>query len=583
MTAPSGDPTLTGLPRAQSRWLMALARGPVRPMAWACAAPLCAGVLLIVQAWLLARVLGGVVQTGMSGQVMQMWWREFVAMAALVLARAVISGWGEHAGVIASEQIKAGLRRALFAAMLDGGPQWTRARASGELAGAMLEHVEALDGFFSRYLPAMIAATVLPLAFAVVLMPVDVVAGLLLLVTAPLIPLFMALVGWGAQAAGRRHARSMTRLAGFFADRLRGAATLKMFGREQAETQTVADAAKGLAQRTQAVLRIAFLSSAVLEFFAALGVAGMAVYFGLSFLGFLNLRGDPITLQIGLFCLLMAPEAYAPLRQFAAHYHDRSTAQAAVSELARVFGQLPDVRAVAGDAAIPADAQAMVQADADDCVLRLRQHDLIMGVRRIGGIDLILRQGEHLALMGVSGVGKTTLLETIAGLRGDVPDDALTLFDRPLAQWSRADLCTRVAYMGQRPYLFEGTLADNIRVGRADADDRVVRVAAQRACVTEFCDDWPDGLNTRLGPRGQGLSGGQAHRVALARLYLRDPALVLVDEPTAHLDEHTGQRVLDALLSWCEGRALIVVTHADSVAQRCHRQVLMDADGVHPT
>ncbi|RYF56255.1 MAG: ATP-binding cassette domain-containing protein, partial [Comamonadaceae bacterium] len=224
-----------------------------------------------------------------------------------------------------------------------------------------------------------------------------------------------------------------------------------------------------------------------------------------------------------------------------------------------------------------------VQADADDCVLRLRQHDLIMGVRRIGGIDLILRQGEHLALMGVSGVGKTTLLETIAGLRGDVPDDALTLFDRPLAQWSRADLCTRVAYMGQRPYLFEGTLADNIRVGRADADDRAVRAAAQRACVTEFSDDWPDGLNTRLGPRGQGLSGGQAHRVALARLYLRDPALVLVDEPTAHLDEHTGQRVLDALLSWCEGRALIVVTHADSVAQRCHRQVLMDADGVHPT
>ena len=583
MTAPSGDPTSTGLPRAQSRWLMALARGPVRPMAWACAAPLCAGVLLIIQAWLLARVLGGVVQTGMSGQVMQMWWREFVAMAALVLARAVISGWGEHAGVIASEQIKAGLRRALFAAMLDGGPQWTRARASGELAGAMLEHVEALDGFFSRYLPAMIAATVLPLAFAVVLMPVDVVAGLLLLVTAPLIPLFMALVGWGAQAAGRRHARSMTRLAGFFADRLRGAATLKMFGREQAETQTVADAARGLAQRTQAVLRIAFLSSAVLEFFAALGVAGMAVYFGLSFLGFLNLRGDPLTLQIGLFCLLMAPEAYAPLRQFAAHYHDRSTAQAAVSELARVFGKLPDVRAVAGDAARPADAQAMVQADAADCVLRLRQHDLVMGARRIGGIDLILRRGEHLALMGVSGVGKTTLLETIAGLRGDVPDDALTLFDRPLAQWSRADLCTRVAYMGQRPYLFEGTLADNIRVGRADADDRAVRAAAQRACVTEFSDDWPDGLNTRLGPRGQGLSGGQAHRVALARLYLRDPALVLVDEPTAHLDEHTGQRVLDALLSWCEGRALIVVTHADSVAQRCHRQVLMDADGVHPT
>ena len=183
MTAPTSDASLTGLPRAQSRWLMALARVPARPMAWACAAPLCAGLLLIVQAWLLARVLGGVVQGDATVHAVAMWWREFAGMAALVLVRAMISGWGEQAGVMASEHIKASLRRALFGTMLDGGPQFTRARASGELAAAILEHVEALDGFFSKYLPALVAATMLPLAFAVALLPADIVAGLLLLLS----------------------------------------------------------------------------------------------------------------------------------------------------------------------------------------------------------------------------------------------------------------------------------------------------------------------------------------------------------------------------------------------------------------
>lgn len=613
MTPSLSESTADGLPRERSRWLMALARVPAMAMAQACAAPLAAGLLLIVQAGLLARVLGGVVQGDPGVHGLSQWWGEGLAVAALVAVRAMLGGWGEHAGARASESIKFNLRRALFVHMLASGPQWTRERASGEVAAALLEHVDALDAFFSRYLPALIAASVLPLAFAVALMPVDVVAGLLLLLTAPLIPVFMALVGWGAQAAGRRHARALTRLAGFFSDRVRGAATLKMFGREAAETHTIEAAAMGIARRTQAVLRIAFLSSAVLEFFAALGVAGMAVYFGLSFLGFLDLRSTPLSLATGLFCLMMAPEAYAPLRQFAAHYHDRATAQAAASELARVFGSLPSVDTLSARAAptllpvassgpspsqsptpsptpsptatpspspTPSPAGLACATDrsseaAEADAVCMSAVTLSMGTRQMRGIDLAVARGERLAIMGESGVGKTTLLETLAGLRDAPQAGTIMLLGRPLSRWTRAELCQRVAYAGQRPYLFEGSLADNIRLGCPHASDEAVWAAAERAQVTGFCAEWPDGLATMLGARGQGLSGGQAHRVALARLYVRNPEVVLLDEPTAHLDAYTSERVMDALLDWSAHRALIVVTHAESVAQRCDRRLVM--------
>src|SRR5690606_33449925 len=264
------------------------------------------------------------------------------AIAALILARAALAWLGERAGARAAGAVGQGGRLGLFDRRGAHGPQWSRARVSGGLASAIVDQVEALDGFFSRYLPSAVAAAVLPVAFAVVLLPLDIVAGLLLLVTAPLIPLFMALVGWGAEAASRRHLQAFARLSGFFADRLRGLSTLKLYGRAEAEARSVAAASDAVRRRTMAVLRIAFLSSAVLEFFAALGVAGMAVYFGLTYLGFLDVRGSPLTLHVGFFCLLMAPEAYAPLRQFAAHYHDRAAARAAVSQIAAAFDGLPD-------------------------------------------------------------------------------------------------------------------------------------------------------------------------------------------------------------------------------------------------
>lgn len=529
------------------------------------AAPLASGVLLVVQAWLLASVLDAAIarqapRHELAGGIL--------AIAGLMLLRACISWAGERAGADASERIKRHVRQSLFRRLLLKGPHWSRGHAAGELASAVVDQVEALDGFFAKYLPAMAAAALLPVAFSVALLPVDVIAGLVLLITAPLIPLFMALVGWGAQGASRRHLRAFARLSGFFADRLRGLSTLKLHGRAEAEAASVVAASDALRVRTMSVLRIAFLSSAVLEFFAALGVAGVAVYIGLTYLGFLDLRWTPLTLQAGLFCLLMAPEVYAPLRQFAAHYHDRAAALAAVGQIAALFDGLPrEDEAEAGIGRLPGRADR--GGGAAIAVAGLEVLAPGRGQPVLAGAALALSPGEHAALMGPSGIGKSTLIEAIARLRpfrGDIRIDG-----RPLAQWNETDLRERVALIGQKPQLLAGSIADNIRLGRPDASDADVEQAARRACVLEFAQALPQGLDTPLGGRGHGLSGGQAQRVALARLFLRDPGLILLDEPTAHLDDATQGRVLDEILAFAAGRTLLLATHAPAVAARLGR------------
>ncbi|CAB3742075.1 ATP-binding/permease protein CydD [Achromobacter kerstersii] len=535
------------------------------------AAPLVSGALLVVQAWLLASVLDAAIMRDVPRQELL---APILGIAALMLVRACITWAGERAGADAAERIKRHVRQALFSRMVAKGPYWSRGKASGELASAVVDQVEALDGFFAKYLPAMAAAAMLPVAFSVLLLPVDVVAGLVLLITAPLIPLFMALVGWGAQGASRRHLRAFARLSGFFADRLRGLSTLKLYGRADAEAASVVAASDALRQRTMSVLRIAFLSSAVLEFFAALGVAGVAVYIGLTYLGFLDVRWSPLTLQAGLFCLLMAPEVYAPLRQFAAHYHDRATALAAVTQIAVLFDGLPQDEAVAqtriGRAAASASSGAALALTGLTVTAPGR------GLAVLSDAALTLAPGEHAALMGPSGIGKSTLIEAIARLRpsqGDIRIDGI-----PLADWDEADLRGRVALIGQKPQLLAGSIADNIRLGCPDAADSDVLEAARRACVLEFAQALPEGLNTPLGSRGHGLSGGQAQRVALARLFLRDPGLILLDEPTAHLDDATQSRVLDEILAFAAGRTLLLATHSPAVAARFGR-VLRVADG----
>ncbi len=548
---------------AQGRWLNGLAQRHRALLAGVIALPTAAGLLLLVQAWTLASIVHRAVVEGATPATL---WPSATLLGVILIVRIGLGAIGEILSVRFAETIKAGLRRAMFGDLLHRPPVWTAGRSSGALSSALIEQVEALDGYFARYLPAMVQAGLLPLAFAIVIFPIDWVVGVLFLVTAPLIPVFMALAGWGAEAASRSQATALNRLSARFADRLRGLTTLKLFGAAEREIAGVHAASEELRRRTMRVMRIAFLSSAVLEFFAALGVAGVALYIGLTFLDLVSLRGGAeLSLAAGLFCLLMAPEIYQPLRLLAAHYHDRASAKAAVAAIEQELEGLPGQQeSAAARATAPCAVSGPARLEIADLSVRSPS-----GQPVLDRIDLTLEPGDTVAILGASGIGKSTLLESIAGLRpfaGSIRTD-----DTPLGEVAESDLRQRLAVLGQRPRIFAGTIAENIALGRPGACHADLRQAAHRAHVTDYADALPEGLATRLGEDGIGLSGGEIQRIALARIYLRDPGLILLDEPTAHLDAATEAAVLDDLLDFAENRSLLVVTHSLAVAARMGR------------
>lgn len=537
---------------AQRRWLAGVGRQAPTAMFWAVCAPLIEGVFMIVQAWFLANTLDQAIRLQVPPTEL---WPSMLIIAGLIMLRAAINWSGERAASHASETIKQQIRRQLFGALLVKGPAWSKQHPVGQLTVALVDQVQALDGYLQRYLPSLIAAVILPLAIAVVVLPVDWIVTLLFLISAPVIPFFMALIGMRAEAANQKHQKVLSRLSGVFSDRIRGLFTLSLLGRTADEVESVRSASTGLSQTTMKVLRIAFLSSAVLELFAALGVAGVAVYIGLSYLGLLGSYFTGFTLQHGLFCLLLAPEVYNPLRKLAANYHDRATAKAAVHELQQLYGQLPQL-----SADLPLQQSSPVVQFYEQQVDYLVQAQRFTvytptGTELIHNIDFTLERGQQVALMGASGLGKTTFLETVMGLR-------------PHAKGQVRFSCRpdQVVLIGPQPFIGLGTIADFLRVVQPNASDEQLWQALEQAQAAQFVSEQPDGLMTQLGTRGHGVSGGQAHRLALARLFLTDPEVILLDEPTAHLDSETRDAVLHAILQFAQQRCLILATHDEQVA-----------------
>jgi len=548
------------------------------PWLWlAIGAPLLAGALLVWQAWTLADILGQAIEAGASVGALT---PGILLILGLLLTRAALAAIGDRAGTAAAETIKLRVRDALFSHLLARSPRAAEQAQSGAAAAAIIDQVEAFDGFFAHYLPAMIGAAVLPIAFGAIILPLDWLAGLLFLITAPLIPVFMALAGWGAQIATNRQARALSLLSGRFADRLRGLLTLKLFGRAEAETAGIVAASDELRHRTLRVLRIAFLSSAVLEFFAALGVAGIALYVGLTFIDYLHLRSSPLTLELGLFLLLMAPEVYNPLRLLAAHYHDRAAAKAAIGEIEKQLGALPSSPFPLGETSMAkqvSEERGAIGLTLADLTLRTPDSARVI----LENAKLAVAAGEHVAILGPSGIGKSTLLEAIARLRQY--EGEITLDGRALAGWAEADLRARVTMLGQKPRIFAGSMAHNIAIARPGASPAEIRRAAERAHVWPFAGALPDGLDTLLGEGGLGLSGGQAQRIALARIYLRNAGLILLDEPTAHLDAELEQAVIDELKLYARGRTLVIATHSLAVAARMDKAWRIAGEVLLPT
>ncbi|MEN5267049.1 thiol reductant ABC exporter subunit CydD [Stenotrophomonas sp. TWI587] len=555
----------TALRRRRLQWLgglAAAARGKQRLAAFC----IClSGALLIGQAaaiaWLIQAVLVDHRPLADATPVL-------LGLLAVLGIRTLLGSATQAAAGDVADAARLALRERVYQRLLGRGPLWLRQQRTGELGELMLAHADAIENYYSGYQPVRIEVVVVPLLIAIAVAWIDWVIALILLFTAPLVPFFMMLVGWGAEAAGRAQLGELARMSGHFADRIKGLGLLRLYGRGEAELDGVATAAEGVRERTLKVLRIAFLSSTVLEFFASVSVAMVALYLGLSYLGLMSLHAHVPTLGVGMFCLLLAPEFYAPLRRLAAHYHDRANALAAAAEVERLLGELPEAP-VAEDAS-PATARVpeLLEQHAPPVVVRgvsLRplgaHHDVVQQ------LSFQIEPGQRVALVGPSGSGKSTLLEALAGW---LPPREGSIVLRPGLD---------VGYAGQRPYLFHGTIADNLRLAAPGATDAHLRAVAEAAQVMRFAAALPQGLDTVIGERGFGLSGGEARRIGLARLLLRDPQLLLLDEPTAFLDPDTEADLLRTLAAFARGRSVVLATHSETAMRWADTRLTLTAGG----
>lgn len=526
------------------------------------------GLLVIAQAWLLALTIDSVVFNNAGLQQVTPWLWAILGLFAL---RALLGWAAEQAAFRAAVSVKIHTRDHLLRHLLAVGPVTLGEQRTGEMVTTLSDGVEALEAYFARYLPAMTMMALLPLAILVVVFPIDWLSGLILLLTAPLIPLFMVLIGKGAERLNQRQWRKLARLAAHFLEVIQGLTTLKLFNASRREIDNVARISNEYRDSTMAVLRVAFLSSLALEFFATVSIAVVAVS-----IGFRLLWGEMDFLS-GLFILLLAPEFYLPLRSMGTHYHARMEAIGAAERMLHIF----DVEAAASPST-PAPVPNM-----KDTAIHFERVSVVYpnGTRALEDITLDIKPGERLAIVGPSGSGKSTLVNLL--LRFVEPASGQVLLnDTPLRQLDKEEWREQLAWVPQRPHLFAGSIADNIRMARPDASEVDIVLAACRAGAEAFIAELPDGYATRIGEGGSGLSGGQQQRIALARAFLRDAPLLLLDEPTASLDHDNEQRVQEALQQIAERRTLVVIAHRLNTVRNASRILLLEqgriaAQGTH--
>ncbi|MCX7094291.1 MAG: thiol reductant ABC exporter subunit CydD [Methylobacter sp.] len=551
-------------------WLKQQSKTVRKPILLAAIAGISNGLGVIIQSAALAYILQAVMIDKLPWSALM---TPLIVLAAVFILRSVCVYWHQTSGFEAGAQVRTALRQQLSDRFLALGPSAVKQRQSGELAAVTLEQVDALENYFSRYVPQQMIVGVLPIIMIIVVMPVNWVVGLIFLVTGPLVPIFMALVGMGAASANRSQFLAMARMSGYFLDRLQGLTTLKLFGQAAQELSRINTMADGFREKTMAVLRIAFLSSAILEFFSAIAVALVAVYVGLGLLGQIHFGpAEHISLSEALFVLLLAPEFFMPLRQLAINYHDRAAALGATDAILTILEQDAVGCADEGGASIANDALRTSAASYGNLLIELNNVSKCYGKRQVlTDIDFKIESGEKIALVGESGAGKTTLLNLLLGFESATAGRVL-LNGQPV---SRESAAKAIAWVGQNAYIFHGSIKDNIALADPDASEQNIINAAQAAGVTEFSAQLPDGLLTSIGERGYGLSGGQVQRIALARAFLKNADIVLLDEPTANLDAANKALLLDRIDQLFADKTLIIASHDREVMHRMGRRITL--------
>ncbi|MEH0420104.1 thiol reductant ABC exporter subunit CydD [Streptomyces sp. B21-083] len=514
--------------------------------------------LVIAQAMLIAEVVVGAFQHGLSVTELR---TPLLLLVAVASGRAVVSWLTELAAHRTSAAVKSELRGRLLEQAVALGPGWLSGQRTGSLVALATRGVDALDDYFSRYLPQLGLAVVVPVAVLARIVTEDWVSAAIIVGTLPLIPVFMMLIGWATQARMDRQWRLLSRLSGHFLDVVAGLPTLKVFGRAKAQAESIRRITGEYRQATMGTLRIAFISSFALELLATLSVALVAVTIGM------RLVHGEMDLYIGLVILILAPEAYLPLRQVGAQFHAAAEGLAAAEE---IFAVLETPVPESGTGAVPMGGVAF-----GGVTVRYPGRS----VDAVADVSFAVGAGETVALVGPSGVGKSTLLHALLGFvrptEGRVSVGGADLAGLDLEEWR-----SRVAWVPQRPHLFAGSIAENVRLARPDADDTAVRRALADAGALEFVDALPEGVHAVLGEEGAGLSAGQRQRLALARAFLADRPVLLLDEPTAALDGESEAEVVAAVRRLAVGRTVLLVVHRPALLGVADRVVRL-AEAVH--
>ena len=479
--------------------------------------------------------------------------------------RAIILWAREKIGFQSGQLLRNHIRQKILDKIHLVGPATINQKPAGSWASIMLEQVENLHNFYARFLPQQSLSAIVPVVILIAVFPLNWAAGLILMITAPLVPVFMILVGIAAADSSQKNMETLARLSAQFLDRLRGLETLRLFNRTSEQTEHIENSTEDFRETTMDVLKLAFLSSAVLEFFTSISIALMAVYFGFSYLGQIEFGSynTPLTLFTGFFCLILAPEFYQPLRDLGAYYHDRAAGIGAADAIVD-FLESDYLTVHQNEKTI--SLESAVEISAENLVVLSTQ-----GSALTKPLNFQIPANHNVALVGQSGAGKTSLMNVILGFlpyEGSLKINGQELRESNLSDWRK-----HIAWVGQNPLLLQGTIKENLLLGDIQTSDEKIHRALSHAQATEFIDKL--GLDYEIKDGGLGISVGQAQRLAIARALLRKDSLLLLDEPTASLDAQSENLVLQALNEMSCYQTTLMITHRIEDLKQCDQIFVM--------
>jgi ATP-binding cassette, subfamily C, bacterial CydCD len=519
-----------------------------------------AGLLIIGQAYFLSKTVNGVYLQGQTLAAVTPW---LELILIIIAGRAFLTWVNEVSANIVAVHIKTDLRNRLFEHILNLGPAYTRGQRTGELATAAVEGIEALDAYYSQYLPQLVVTALIPISILIVVFPIDWLSGVVMLITAPLIPFFMIMIGKGAEIVTHRQYKTLSRLSAHFLDSLQGLTTLKIFGQSKAHAKNIEKVSNQFRDTTLSVLRITFLSALALELLATLSTAVIAVE-----IGFRLLYARMEFLQ-AFFILVLAPEFYLPLRMLGARFHAGMSGTTAAKRIYEILDTPVSVSSgqLAESSQQPGEAVSFI---AFENVSYTYPHETASALENI---NLRITAGEQIALIGKTGAGKSTLASLLLGFIQPTSGSIL-VNQSPISSYQ---LLPHIAWVPQRPHLFHDSIAANIRLGKPDATEQEVLEAAKAAHLDDFIETLPEKYETIIGESGARLSGGQAQRLALARAFLKDAPILILDEPTSSLDPETESLLEESTQRLMQGRTVITIAHRLNTVFKADQIIVLEA------